>query len=454
MKHLLLLLFIIFCSIISRANDTLTRAQIYNFNVGDTFDYETQYTLAYPGSPPCIEEYDDTIAYYRYAISQVYYSQDSDTLFIVRNCVYPLAQHFDTLVLDSLNYLEVYIDTNGLHCSHASFGFNATSSYNNLPVNSVAAGCANTINFQYCPGIGAVYSSNIPLAIEESAEIMDGTSLIYYHQGTVVWGTPYTVADSSALVHFTPVPEECASWIGEGGGLIQVVRTGVSLAQNGHKYVELLLSDAGTTDSLIGYFRNDTTNQKVYYYDSYMYPTYTCDFSKPAGGFVLNIRQVNVGGQLRSFWYEDCVFDAPIGGGYIEGIGPANGFVNSQFTYDYCTYLVCGNLTCFSVCGQTLYPYDSTGNCALAAISNIEPSSPNIKLYPTPNSGQFNVEVTDQNLQNLHLVVTDITGREIKRCPLNNQLNNINIESCASGLYIWQVWDGERLVQSGKLVKE
>jgi len=106
------------------ANDTLTRAQVYNFNVGDTFDYKEVYqygsTLAPPGTP-----WHTTISYSRYIITSQFYSPDSATKYIQRKQVYPEPAVLDTLVLTNLNAIEVYQDS--LYCQYTIFQFDTSS---------------------------------------------------------------------------------------------------------------------------------------------------------------------------------------------------------------------------------------------------------------------------------------------------------------------------------------
>src|ERR1043165_336304 len=76
MKKFLFLL--IGCALLisnGRANDTLTRAQVYNFEVGDTFDYK-YHNQSLPGSSwPFGYSY-----YYRIVITGKYVSSNNDTI--------------------------------------------------------------------------------------------------------------------------------------------------------------------------------------------------------------------------------------------------------------------------------------------------------------------------------------------------------------------------------------
>ncbi len=100
------LLIILFTGLTSNAtNDTLTRAQVYNFNVGDTFDYETESIQVSQDDPI---NYIHSISFSRYVVTQVQSSQTGDSLFIVEQ-VYQNSQgdtlsfqDSTTLIIDSI----------------------------------------------------------------------------------------------------------------------------------------------------------------------------------------------------------------------------------------------------------------------------------------------------------------------------------------------------------------
>ena len=174
------------------ANDTLARAQVYNFNVGDTFDYKEVYqygsTLAPPGTP-----WHTTITYSRYIIASLFYSPDSATKYIQRKQVYPEPAVFDTLVLTNLTAIEVYKDS--LNCQYIRFTFDSSSVYHNRISNelymSFPCGGGPYIpgDYIFAEGLGKV------LKIEgggaQDIEWGDSLILIYYAKGSETWGTPY-----------------------------------------------------------------------------------------------------------------------------------------------------------------------------------------------------------------------------------------------------------------------
>lgn len=93
------ILFLFFVSaLLGHANDTLTRAQVYSFSIGDTFDYKLSGTI-WVGTP-----YENYSEYFeRQVIVDIYYSTNSDTLFIAKNLIDDfLYSSYDTAVITNL----------------------------------------------------------------------------------------------------------------------------------------------------------------------------------------------------------------------------------------------------------------------------------------------------------------------------------------------------------------
>ena len=78
MKRILLSLFILLSLCQVRASDTLTVRQVFNFNVGDTFDYKTLFTGYYAAGAGYIPL---TTCYARYIVTNKTFSLNNDTIF-------------------------------------------------------------------------------------------------------------------------------------------------------------------------------------------------------------------------------------------------------------------------------------------------------------------------------------------------------------------------------------
>ncbi len=148
-----LLAFLLMTSCAAFASDTLTRAQIYNFNVGDTFDYEE--TILNYG----MYDFDqsEVVNFSRCVINHQYYSAGSDTLFIVRQWLYPLPIHYDTLTIDSLGYVQVFIDSP----SNSQISIDSASNYDNRPFNQIKYinGSYGSNTYAFAVGLGYCFLS-------------------------------------------------------------------------------------------------------------------------------------------------------------------------------------------------------------------------------------------------------------------------------------------------------
>jgi hypothetical protein len=181
-------LFLVF--LYTQAGDTLTRAQVYNFNVGDTFDYRHyNHTITFYPNP----SNDSTISYSRYIIAAVYYSVDSNTRYIQRHELYPNSSIYDTLVLDRISEYEVLLDTP--NCG-APTTIVSNSQYNGrlvniLGPNPVACFGPSFNEDVFADGLGIVLSYGWGGAMIEGENYWDSLELVYYAMDTETWGTPY-----------------------------------------------------------------------------------------------------------------------------------------------------------------------------------------------------------------------------------------------------------------------
>src|ERR1700733_11276641 len=93
------------------AGDTLIRAQVYNFSIGDTFDYSVSFIQYERGQNTQV----NNLGYERCIVSNIYWSLDSSTKYIVRNWVYPQPQKIDTLILANPFFYELFNDSAGIN---------------------------------------------------------------------------------------------------------------------------------------------------------------------------------------------------------------------------------------------------------------------------------------------------------------------------------------------------
>jgi hypothetical protein len=442
MKKFLFLL--IGCALLisnGRANDTLTRAQVYNFEVGDTFDYK-YHNQSLPGSSwPFGYSY-----YYRIVITGKYVSSNNDTIaYQINN---------DSLVtythLDSIEAFAPILTTD----TNCSFTFNFSQNFNNLPQNDRDEGCFEVgLDNSFVSGLGRTRMS-----ISTTGGI-ESKVLIYYSKANSSWGNPYYLVDGSRFIHYLPLPEECATWTSEFNCSPQPcvapppiqIRTGHKLRANGRTWVELLYrrptDQTFPTDSILGYFYNDTLNKLAVFcsdtnysnvrviYDANKVENNVCSWQ---GGY--HIDSILINGIYRTRWtcwgQHAC---QDFGTNFISGIGDLTTLVP---ILSGCNGLP--HLTCFSVCGETLYPLYSSTSCPLLMdIQENDVEDKRFRIYPNPANDVVSITLAG-SLKLQLLSLTDITGQKLFEIKLTTGNTQLATESLPNGIYFVTVSAGEQ----------
>lgn len=184
------MLLLLFTACNAYAGDTLTRAQVYNFNVGDTFDYR-HFTASTQTGPDTFVT-NTYISYTRQVVTNTFYSPDSLTKYIVRQQIYPTTLTPDTLILTNLQGQEVVIDT-----TLSNTGWPDTSIVSPLP--DFFGRTTNYITFFCCsPGWEEIlFARGLGKVVDHSYGSVqfyswnDSTTLVYYGNDSVALGTPY-----------------------------------------------------------------------------------------------------------------------------------------------------------------------------------------------------------------------------------------------------------------------
>jgi len=180
MKKIILTLFILLTVSQIKASDTLTVRQVFNFNVGDTFDYKVTHEVdAGPAS-----QY--SVSYYRYIITDKISASASDTLIYFRQLKYPAIKN-DTLILLALDS-SIYTETKILN---SGYYFSTGHDSNNLIFNNTEFIHTDGGTYQtFTESLGLTYSRRSWGNPTETTGY-DDTLLIYYSNGTTHIGTPY-----------------------------------------------------------------------------------------------------------------------------------------------------------------------------------------------------------------------------------------------------------------------
>jgi hypothetical protein len=439
------LLFLFICldfSLHGLASDTLTRAQIYNFNVGDTFDYMHSNYIC--GQSPTTWYERDTIQSF---------NQYPDSTFIIKRRMYPLPELLDTIIVTNLNAQNLLL-----------YGQCGTSTFIDtvrLGIQQCASRLQNFIFYEVCIFPEPLYNTNFTQAWAEGLGVVETDTayegsctstfnhhLIFYSKGSERCGTP--ILNGAGLRHYTPIPEECAVWtdtiypqFGYGSLIVEQIHAGNKITQGGHVYIEMIYRSYNyttqyyTPDSLLGYYRNDTANEMLLFYrniNNSPFLSYDFNYLCPAPNC---ISQITIGNQLKTQWPD-----------YIEGVGGSGGLVPVKFNKIYYgptgtpPYYKYGKLTSFCVCGQSLYV---TGQPSCELFSDIrEVPVQNINFRISPNPAGTNTTVMVQGTSKSYVVkVTDIMGRALVMSDIEQDAQ-ISTESLPNGIYFVTISNGEQ----------
>jgi hypothetical protein len=77
-----------------------------------------------------------------------------------------------------------------------------------------------------------------------------------------------------------------------------------------------------------------------------------------------------------------------------------------------------------------------------------------ISVYPNPNTGILNINLTSELAHNSTLEVYDALGKLVVKHSLDNELNTLNISNLTNGIYTFKVLNNSNLVKVGKLIKQ
>lgn len=188
MKPLLTLLLVLFGFTLF-ANDTLTRQEIYDFAVNDTFDYRMdRYSAETHGGITDVNI--DTSYLTRYVVTGFFYSADSTTKYIERLIVTSVPVKYDTIKLNPPTGNEVELSFQQLVYGDSAF-ISGQPLFFNQPVNTTYERRGYTwIAKKYARGLGKVYENSSGGVMGYSFN--NTNALIYYSGSRGVMGTPYT----------------------------------------------------------------------------------------------------------------------------------------------------------------------------------------------------------------------------------------------------------------------
>jgi len=93
------------------------------------------------------------------------------------------------------------------------------------------------------------------------------------------------------------------------------------------------------------------------------------------------------------------------------------------------------------------------GKSALG-ISEISTTEPSAKVYPNPNNGQFNIELTNAGVGS-YVKIYNVLGEEVYTALLRNEDNKISLSNQPQGIYIYRILtETGSPISTGRLIVE
>ena len=74
-----------------------------------------------------------------------------------------------------------------------------------------------------------------------------------------------------------------------------------------------------------------------------------------------------------------------------------------------------------------------------------------ILAYPNPTTDFLNIEILNASNNN-SLFLYDISGKKVFSAKLNSSMNNLDLRHLKSGIYSYQISNGNQLLKSDKLI--
>lgn len=137
---------------------------------------------------------------------------------------------------------------------------------------------------------------------------------------------------------------------------------------------------------------------------------------------------------------------------YISGIDtiPNGGFVLSGSTVDSINRQVAFIM---SIDSNGCFSNDTCEAIFYSGITYYS-SAVSVKVFPNPVNEILQVQITNAQLNTASILVADLLGRRVVAQKLEGELITIPTNLWSSGLYFWTIIENERIVKSGKVLKE
>jgi len=87
------------------------------------------------------------------------------------------------------------------------------------------------------------------------------------------------------------------------------------------------------------------------------------------------------------------------------------------------------------------------------SVQNVDESN-NVKVYPNPNNGTFNIALSGTLTEKAQVAVFNLLGQQVYVAPISLGSNQVNLEGKSAGVYFYRIITetGSRLISEGKLI--
>ena len=107
----------------------------------------------------------------------------------------------------------------------------------------------------------------------------------------------------------------------------------------------------------------------------------------------------------------------------------------------------------FSANNQMLTEGFHQSNYIISAINQMSDLEFEINLFPNPTTNLIQLKIQNDKLENLHFVISDLSGKMILSENLIIVNQQINLTKYLSGIYILSVYNQNQLLKTFKIIK-
>lgn len=280
-------------------------------------------------------------------------------------------------------------------------------------------------------------------------------------------GTVHQTNLSGALgqLKISPNGNKIAIAAGNGNNLIEIFDFDPSTGQLSN-HIPLPRNYADTRGYGLEFSKDNT---KVYFYLGGVTPTiesYISQFDLSAGGgspaaiqsseqviWHVNTFYGNCGG-MQLGPDDKIYFNSCIDNGYLGTINQPN-LVGTNCDYQDTSLFLSGNLASITLPSFVAgYNYQAlTQDCSIDNIAESNKNT-NIRVYPNPFSDYITFELLDHSYSDIHIVVSDVTGKICHFSTVAYRLSNsIVLDHLSPGVYIVNFYSNNKHIARTKILK-